>query len=421
MNFSAIAAMAGDVADSVMNFVGDEGAKEGLPRKGKKRARCVAAQPHPIGRTQLMLVSPELREKLGKKFCDEDQLLPLMFTHGMVRHVRTIEVEVRPLGGDSFKVRMNSTSARVREVKLEISRTEGTPEEHQQLSRLNVAVDDELLEDDEEKLGDGEKVAMVDKRKLRIDAKKVCVQNPTLDQSPVTLVKGGFEATVDVTSAAELLMKRGRHLQEELGVTMKYTNRTGAGQVCMLTISAEFDYAVQIALGRIRSIVADPVAFERELQQHKLHVYIDDSNVFIGAKNKCAVGEWVDVRGMVRVVEKGRSAAKRVVIGSGKGNEPRFVDYKQQEYEVSVMPRGRNGCEIGVDDSLHAGALREVNKSFSDSRCLVLVTGDGNANEERTSFPQVVEAALQRGWSVEVWAWKDSMSKVWSRFEHEYG
>jgi hypothetical protein len=123
---------------------------------------------------------------------------------------------------------------------------------------------------------------------------------------------------------------------------------------------------------------------------------------------------------MVRVIERGRLTEKRVVIGSGNGMEQRFAEYKQMGYEVTVMERGKHG-EIGVDDALHAGALRELMKKFVDSRRLVLVTGDGNSNDDRVSFPMVAESALQQGWSVEVWAWRSSMSKKWYEFQAAYG
>jgi hypothetical protein len=78
----------------------------------------------------------------------------------------------------------------------------------------------------------------------------------------------GFEKTINVsTSVSELLMKRGDHLQQALGVTMKHTN--GA-----VTISAKDEVIVQIALSRVRSIAANPSAFLEELQRNKIHVFI---------------------------------------------------------------------------------------------------------------------------------------------------
>ena len=69
--------------------------------QGAKRARTnepsapanQAAQPSQ-GRPQLLLVKTELQSWLGKKYCDEADLIPLLLAHSIIRHVRTIEVEV---------------------------------------------------------------------------------------------------------------------------------------------------------------------------------------------------------------------------------------------------------------------------------------------------------------------------------------
>jgi hypothetical protein len=44
------------------------------------------------GRDQLLLKSPELQSRLGQRYCDESELLPLLLSHGLVGRVRTIEV-----------------------------------------------------------------------------------------------------------------------------------------------------------------------------------------------------------------------------------------------------------------------------------------------------------------------------------------
>jgi hypothetical protein len=69
-------------------------------KQGAKRARTAktaaphtAAGPSP-GRPQLLLVKTELQSWLGKKYCDEADLIPLLLAHSIIRHVRTIEVEV---------------------------------------------------------------------------------------------------------------------------------------------------------------------------------------------------------------------------------------------------------------------------------------------------------------------------------------
>ena len=143
--------------------------------KGIKRARTQqqdgeGAVDNLPGREQLLLASPELQTRLGRRYCDETELMPLLLARGLVRRVRTIQVEVRPLGGDSFKITLEASLATVREAKAEIARFQGTAAACQELYRvaeradgLAVREDDaepELLEDESMLLGDGDVVAM---------------------------------------------------------------------------------------------------------------------------------------------------------------------------------------------------------------------------------------------------------------------
>jgi hypothetical protein len=144
--------------------------------KGIKRARTQEQQDGTIaaenltGREQLLLTSPELQTRFGRKFVDETEVLPLLLAHGLVRRVRTILIEVRPLGGDSLKVTLDASKPTVGEAKAEIARTQGTAESRQELYRvaeradgLAVREDDaepELLDDESIALEDGDVVAM---------------------------------------------------------------------------------------------------------------------------------------------------------------------------------------------------------------------------------------------------------------------
>jgi hypothetical protein len=122
------------------------------------------------GREQLLLTSPELQIRFGRKFCDETELLPLLLAHGLVRRVRTIEIQIRPLGGDSFKITIDTSKPTVGEAKAAIARSQGTAESRQDLYKvaeradgLAVREDDaepESLDDESMLLGDGEIVAM---------------------------------------------------------------------------------------------------------------------------------------------------------------------------------------------------------------------------------------------------------------------
>jgi hypothetical protein len=122
------------------------------------------------GREQLLLTSPNLKTQLGRKFIDDTELLPLLLAHGLIRRVRTIQIQVRPLGGDSFKITLDASKPTVGEAKAEIARSQGIPEARQDLYKvaeradgLAVREDDaepELLDDESMLLGDGETVAM---------------------------------------------------------------------------------------------------------------------------------------------------------------------------------------------------------------------------------------------------------------------
>jgi hypothetical protein len=144
--------------------------------KGMKRARSQEKQdgaPSEVkqpGRDQLLISTPDLQTRLGRKFVDETELLPLLLAHSMVRRVRTIQIHVRPLGGDSFKVALDLSKPTVGEAKAEITRSQGTAEGQQELYRVveradgsAVREDDaepEPLEDEGLALKDGDVIAM---------------------------------------------------------------------------------------------------------------------------------------------------------------------------------------------------------------------------------------------------------------------
>jgi chromosome segregation ATPase len=63
---------------------------------------------------------------------------------------------------------------------------------------------------------------------------------------------------------------------------------------------------------------------------------------------------------------------------------------------------------------------RDVAKIFNPPHTLVLLTGDGNSNNDRVSFPEVILTAVRNDWNVEVWAWKAATSQVYKRFHDSY-
>jgi hypothetical protein len=150
----------------------NQGAKRARTAEPSDPVNHAVLQPS-AGRPQLLLVKTELQSWLGKKYCDEAVLLPMLVAHGIVRRVHTIEVEVRPLGGDSFKVALDARRPLVSEAKAEIARVQGTREGKQELYRVVTRADGgavreddaepEVLDDEDMELRDGEIVAMAAK------------------------------------------------------------------------------------------------------------------------------------------------------------------------------------------------------------------------------------------------------------------
>jgi hypothetical protein len=168
------------------------------------------------GREQLLLTCPELQTRIGRKFVDETELVPLLLAHGLVRRVRTIQVEVRPLGGDSVKVTLDASKPTVADAKTEIARLQGTAAAQQDLYRvaeradgLAVREDDaepEPLEDESMGLEDGDVVAMAVKETLLLWR--------TFAEGRVTLSEGGAVATQHNINQELSLTTTGTELTE---------------------------------------------------------------------------------------------------------------------------------------------------------------------------------------------------------------
>jgi hypothetical protein len=138
-----------------------------------------------------------MQTRLGQKYCDEAQLLPLLLAQGLVRRVRTIAVEVRPLGGDSFKIRLDNAKPSVGEAKAAIARVQGTEVTRQELYRVAVREDGGAVREDdaEPELLDDESLALEEGALVAMAVKESPLLWRTFPEETVELSEGGTVAT----------------------------------------------------------------------------------------------------------------------------------------------------------------------------------------------------------------------------------
>mmetsp|Transcript_30672 Transcript_30672/g.44013 ORF Transcript_30672/g.44013 Transcript_30672/m.44013 type:complete len:339 (+) Transcript_30672:1-1017(+) len=153
----------------------------------------------------------------------------------------------------------------------------------------------------------------------------------------------------------------------------------------------------------------------------KRHVFVDNSNVFIGAKQQGSTfnnNARIDIRKLATLlVGHSTSPGTKIVAGSKPPiNGGVWNIWAKADFQVKVISRDSDTKkEDTVDDFLHAQILVATAKSRIahdpvGTNTLVLATGDGNANGGYCTFVDVVNDALNSGWRVEIWSWRKSLS-----------
>jgi hypothetical protein len=191
-----------------------------------------------------------------------------------------------------------------------------------------------------------------------------------------------------------------------------------------------------------------------------VHVFIDMSNIAIGFHDclKLARGmtrdTWVrrvplDFHNLSLVLERGRPAAKRVLVGSDRTIAVSFAE--SLGYETNILERVHKSKELtprqlkyasrsagetsgsetntgftpraaakwveqAVDEILHLKILESLIDSETPST-IVLATGDAAEAEYSGGFLKMVERALAKGWQVELVSFKLNTSSMYLRPE----
>jgi hypothetical protein len=170
---------------------------QGMKRSRTQHHDAAQAQHDLPGREQLLFTSPEMQTRLGQKYCDAAHLLPLLLSQGLVRRVRTSAVEVRPLGGDSLKIRLDATNPTVGEAKAEIARVQGTEVTRQELYRVAVREDGGAVREDdaEPELLDDESLVLEEDAVVAMAVKETPLLWRTFPDEYAKLSEGGTVAT----------------------------------------------------------------------------------------------------------------------------------------------------------------------------------------------------------------------------------
>jgi hypothetical protein len=192
-----------------------------------------------------------------------------------------------------------------------------------------------------------------------------------------------------------------------------------------------------------------------------IHVFIDISNITIGFHECLKVSRGISIDSRIRrvpmnfhnfslVIERGRPAAKRVLVGSDKiaaiqqarniGYETNILERVHKAKEITPrQKRFRSGgtnsgndytsgsetpavsapekwVEQAVDEILHLKILESLIDAEKPAT-IVLATGDAAEAEYSGGFMKMVERALQKGWMVELVSFRLNTSSAYKRRE----
>ncbi|CAF0987118.1 unnamed protein product [Adineta ricciae] len=149
-----------------------------------------------------------------------------------------------------------------------------------------------------------------------------------------------------------------------------------------------------------------------------VHIVVDNSNIFIVRLNVDKLADLIESKKISRHIQT------RIVGGSEPPKNARvWKEWENRGYTVLLGERTFSNKEEFLDDMLHSQVFRLILSHPSKRtrrQVLVLLSGDGNSNYGRTSFPETVRTALQHSWNVELWSWKNSFSKKFSQIQNDY-
>lgn len=150
--------------------------------------------------------------------------------------------------------------------------------------------------------------------------------------------------------------------------------------------------------------VSSPVPAQNPIEKQSIAIFIDYSNVT--ANLEIPGGSHpINPYGLAQFLEGSRLCTEKQISGSfPPPNHGIWKIWKNLDYRTRITESGK---ELFVDDSLHAQIFRLLlTKDAAKKVGIVLVTGDGNANNNYSSFVECVVRAIELNFKVEICSWK---------------
>lgn len=242
------------------------------------------------------------------------------------------------------------------------------------------------------------------------------------------------------------IAKEAPSIEASFGVAVTVLGVNKETDLLMVTVTekpcarSNLEEAVKAVHQTILSKMGDVVVCvpaEPGKTQDTLFIMVDNSNMCVHAA--CTAGAWLLVircRECVRLCATCRHIGAQAKVGlevvnivhlryaelmarviQGRPTARKFAGgvmpdvvcrhWRQQGFSVRGGAKDDHGANI--DDLLHAQILDTVTTEPVPG-ILVLLTGDGNINSGRTSFPRCVATALRLGWRVELYGWRAAMA-----------
>lgn len=153
-----------------------------------------------------------------------------------------------------------------------------------------------------------------------------------------------------------------------------------------------------------------------------VHVFWDNSNIWIGLKNYCEETEQIPstalrvyMKNVDDYVVRGRVAGTKIIAGS---YPPECADLlaqaQQLGYDSQFFQRINDGSKMR-EQAVDMNLQLQMTLALLDGRereVMAVLTGDSSIDpDSKTGFIQIVERVLARDWTVEIYAVEGTLSE----------